>query len=86
MVQDPLFSLFRLENSMRLISAATRCLKHIAPSGVPSTLSVALKSRTRLLSGISKEVGGKITSRNIFLNGNFPPSGLSPDLGPCYGT
>ena len=48
---------FSTRISFRLISAAWKCISHIAPDHIPSCIGVALNSRMRRLVKANKEVG-----------------------------
>ena len=54
---NPFFSLLRLENGMRMMSAAQKCLSQAAPANIPGNIGEALAIRMTKLSSISAEVG-----------------------------
>ena len=56
-VADPLFSLFRLENAIRCLSAADKCLQQVSPDNIPLVVADALKNRMRKLGSVAQEVG-----------------------------
>ena len=53
---NPFFSLLRLENGMRMMSAAQKCLSQAAPANIPGNIGEALAIRMNKLSSISAEV------------------------------
>ena len=65
-VGNPLFSLLRLENAMRMMSAAQKCLSQTAPANIPGNIREALAIRMSKLSSISAEVG-MIFNRSLYL-------------------
>ena len=56
----------------RLVSAAWKCISHVAPDHIPASISVALNCRMKRLIKANKEVGGKVTF--CMSNVNFSPS------------
>ena len=52
---DPLFSMFRIENAIRCLSAADKCLQQVSPDNIP------IRNRMSKLGSIAQEVGSNLS-------------------------
>ena len=58
---DPLFSMFRIENAIRCLSAADKCLQQVSPDNIPLVVADALRNRMSKLGSIAQEVGSNLS-------------------------